>query len=79
MRKLDLRKELKHLYQPSAKQAVAVEVPEMQFVMVDGVIQPGEVVDQSTAFQEATQTLCGLIYGLKFMSKKREAIPTIIP
>src|SRR5688500_11450760 len=34
--KLDLKKELKHLYQPSAKEVVRVDVPALQFLMIDG-------------------------------------------
>jgi hypothetical protein len=36
MKQVNLRKELKHLYDPSAKEVVEVEVPEMRFLMVDG-------------------------------------------
>ncbi len=35
-KKVDLRKELKHLYNPSAKEVSVVDVPEMSFRMVDG-------------------------------------------
>src|SRR5215203_322303 len=35
-KKVDLRKELKHLYNPSAKEVSVVDVPEMNFLMVDG-------------------------------------------
>ena len=35
-KKVDLRKELKHLYNPSAKEVSVVDVPEMSFLMVDG-------------------------------------------
>lgn len=34
MEKLDLRKELKHLYAPSAKKVQVVDVPAFQFAMV---------------------------------------------
>jgi len=37
MEKIDLKKELKHLYQPLAKEVVQVDVPAMNFLMVDGV------------------------------------------
>jgi hypothetical protein len=33
--KLDLRKQDKHLYQPSAKKPVIVDVPAFNFVMID--------------------------------------------
>jgi hypothetical protein len=33
---VDLRKELKHLYTPFAKEVTAVDVPPMNFLMIDG-------------------------------------------
>ncbi len=36
MRKVDLKKELKQLYQASAKDVLAVDVPAFQFLMIDG-------------------------------------------
>ena len=36
MQKVDLKRELKHLYQPSAKEVVQVEVPAFHFLMIDG-------------------------------------------
>ena len=41
MEKLDLRKQYKDLYQPSAKQVSVVKVPSFKFAMVDGAIEPG--------------------------------------
>jgi len=69
--KLDLWKQLKHLYQPSAKECVLVQVPEMQFVMVDGQIEPGLMPGDSPGFAAAIGALYGASYTLKFMSKKR--------
>jgi len=42
MKKLDLKKELKHLYRPSAKKVEVVNVPQFDFVMIDGQFEPGE-------------------------------------
>jgi hypothetical protein len=36
MKKVDLKKELRHLYSPSAKESQTLEVPEMTFLMIDG-------------------------------------------
>jgi hypothetical protein len=36
MSKLDLKKENKKLYNPSAKEVSIVDVPEMNFLMIDG-------------------------------------------
>jgi hypothetical protein len=75
MEKLDLRKELRYLYSPSAKTVELVDVPEFRFVMIDGTIQPGQAVDASPEFQDATGALYGASYTLKFMSKLREVDP----
>lgn len=74
-RKLDLKKELKHLYGPSAKQVQVVDVPEMSFLMVDGAIEAGAEPATSESFEQAMQALYGLSYTLRFMSKKREENP----
>lgn len=34
--KVDLKKDLKHLYNPSVKEVTLVDVPPMNFVMIDG-------------------------------------------
>ncbi len=75
MQKLDLRKELKHLYAPSAKQVQLVDVPELQFAMIDGAIEPGSEPGQSPAFAEALQALYGVSYTLKFACKQRAENP----
>ncbi len=72
MKILDLRKQYKYLYQPSAKKIEAVQVPELQFAMIDGAIEKGQAPGTSPRFQEATQALYGLAYTLKFMFKKRK-------
>jgi len=36
MEKIDYKKELKHLYRSSAKKVEVVEVPKMNFLMIDG-------------------------------------------
>ena len=75
MATLDLRKEFKHLYQPSAKVPVLVEVPEMQFLMVDGRGDP----DNSQEFQNAVMALYSVAYTLKFTAKKGPARRWITP
>lgn len=66
MDKVDFKRELKHLYQPSAKAFSLVEVPEMQFLMVDGHGDP----NTAQSYKEAIEGLYGAAYQLKFMSKK---------
>ena len=73
--KLDLKKQLKHLYLPSAKEVVAVEVPEMQFAMIDGQIEPGMSPGDSPDFAAAIGALFSVSYTLKFVSKKRPVDP----
>lgn len=75
MEKLDLKKQLKHLYQPSDKQVSLVDVPEMKFLSVDGEVESGLMPGDSPSFAQAIGALYGLAYGLKFMSKQREKDP----
>lgn len=73
--KLDLRKRYRELYNPPAKQAVLVEVPPLQYAMIDGAIEPGQSPGTSPAFHEAIAALYGIAYTLKFMSKQRPQNP----
>ncbi len=66
MQKIDYKKELKHLYKPSAKKVEIVDAPKMNFLMIDGQGDP----NTSQAFQDAIETLYPLSYTLKFMIKK---------
>jgi hypothetical protein len=72
MKILDLKKQYKSLYQPSAKKVEIVQVPSLQFVMIDGAIEKGSEPGKSPAFAEATQALYSISYTLKFMLKKRK-------
>ena len=79
MIKLDLRKELKAFYAPSAKKVEALEVPPFQFAMIDGAIEPGSEPGLSPAFKDALQALYGVSYTLKFMVKQRKEDPVDYP
>ena len=68
MKKIDYKKELKHLYKPSAKEVVIVNVPQMNFLMIDGAGDP----NTSQTFQDAVESLYALSYTIKFMVKKGE-------
>ena len=72
MKKLDLKKDLKYLYAPSARKVEVVQVPAMNFVMIDGAIEPGMAPGISPLFQENMQALYGAAYTLKFMAKLRK-------
>ncbi len=72
MKTLDLKKQYKDLYLPSAKKVETVQVPRLQFAMVDGAIEKGHGPGDSPGFQEAVQALYGISYTLKFTLKKRK-------
>jgi hypothetical protein len=56
--KIDLRKELRHLYRPSAREPAIVDVPDMNYLMVDGQGDPNTVPE----FQDA----CNALYGASY-------------
>ena len=66
MNKLDLKKELKHLYQPSIREVVEVDVPPMNYLMIDGKGDPNTAQE----FADAITALFATAYTLKFMVKK---------
>ena len=70
MEKIDYRKQLKHLYGPSAKKVEIVDVPQMNFLMVNGEGDP----NTSKAFGDAIEALYPLSYTLKFMVKEKMGI-----
>jgi hypothetical protein len=53
MTKIDFKKEWKHLYQPSSKEFEIVEVPPMNFLMIDGQGDPNTAQE----YQEALEAL----------------------
>lgn len=66
MQKIDYKKQLKDLYRPSPKEVVVVEVPEMNFLMIDGQGDP----NTCQHFSDAVEALYSLSYTLKFMVKR---------
>lgn len=79
MKTLDLKKELKNFYEPSAKRVDFIEVPRFHFLMVEGAIEPGMTPGTSPLFQENTEALYGIAYTLRFMLKKRKVDPVDYP
>ena len=79
MEKIDLKKDLKHLYFPSAKKVEIVDVPAFNFVMIAGAIEPGQGPGTSPGFQQAMQALYGAAYTLKFMAKLNKENPVDYP
>jgi hypothetical protein len=65
MAKIDFKKRMADLYAPGGRVVTTVDVPEMNFVMIDGKGSP----DAST-YQEAVEALYSISYTLKFMVKK---------
>lgn len=66
MAKIDLRRELRHLYLPSAKNITEVMVPEFVYLMVDGKGDPNSSAD----YAAAVEALFSVSYAAKFMLKK---------
>ena len=64
--KIDLRIDLKHLYKPSAKSIVSVDVPTMRFLMIDGHGNP----NTSNDYAQAVEALFSVSYTAKFMVKR---------
>jgi len=74
MPKLDLKKQYREFYGPSAKEPSIVDVPEMQFLMIDGAGDP----NTSVAYAEAIEALYAMSYTLKFLSKTAEDVDYVV-
>ena len=74
MDKIDFKKVEKHLYKPTHKTFSILEVPTMQFLMVDGHGTPG-----NEAYQDALAALYAISYKVKFASKKEFAKDYVVP
>jgi len=66
MEKVNLKKDLKYLYNPSTKKFAPVNVPTLNFLMIDGIDNP----NTAKSYSEAVEVLYGLAYTIKFMVKK---------
>ncbi|RLC97453.1 MAG: hypothetical protein DRI77_07235, partial [Chloroflexi bacterium] len=75
MRKIDFKKEWKHLYRPLAKEFEVIDAPPMQFLMIDGHGDPNTAQE----YQEAVEALYSVAYKLKFMSKKEKEMDYVVP
>jgi len=74
MNKVDLKKTLKHLYNPSTREVSVVDVPPMNFLMIDGAGDP----NVSPEYQQAIEALYSLSYTLKFMVKKSAGVNYVV-
>jgi hypothetical protein len=66
MAKLDMKKELRLLYHASAKNAVQIDVPALNYLMIDGKGDP----NSSQEYAQAVEALFSVSYTAKFMVKK---------
>lgn len=66
MEKIDFKIKLRQLYLSSAKEVVQVDVPTMNYLMVDGEGDP----NTSQEYSDAIETLFSVSYATKFMVKK---------
>ncbi len=66
MAKIDLKKELKHLYKPSKAKFTIVDVPEMNFLMIDGHGDP----NTASEYQQVVEALYAVAYAVKFALKE---------
>jgi hypothetical protein len=67
--KVDLKKELKQLYNPSAKEVSTVDVPAMNFLMIEG-----EGAPSSPQYMQSIEALFTVSYTLKFIVKKAQGV-----
>jgi hypothetical protein len=74
MSKVDFKKEYKNLYVPP-KKFVIVEVPKMQYLMVDGHGDPNVAQE----YQDAIEALYAVAYKIKFTSKKQLGRDYVVP
>ena len=74
MNKIDFKKTLKQLYNPPKGNFHLVEVPEMNFLMVDGKGNP----NKTPLYQQAIEALYSMSYGIKF-ALKTQGYDHIVP
>ncbi|NIS78737.1 MAG: hypothetical protein GTO14_00570 [Anaerolineales bacterium] len=75
MTKVDFKKEWKHLYNPPKGKFTVVEVPSMQFLMLDGRGDPNTAKE----YQDAIEALYAVAFKIKFASKKSLGKDYVVP
>ena len=74
--KIDYKKELKQLYNPPKKEPVIVDVPPMNFLMIDGRGDPNSAQE----YKDAITTLYPVAYSIKFAVKEQAELNfTVMP
>lgn len=74
MPKIDFKKEKKELFTPPQEFTI-VDVPEMQFLMIDGHGDP----NTSREYRDAVEALFAVAYKIKFSSKKQLVMDYVVP
>lgn len=72
--KVDLKRTLKYLYGPSADAIMVVDVPPVNYLMIDGSGDP----NTSQAYKDALEALYALSYGLKVATKETLGIDYVV-
>jgi hypothetical protein len=67
--KIDFKKELKHLFNPPSREPVLIEIPPINYLMIDG---RGDPIAKEA--QEAIETVYPVAYTIKFTYKKAREI-----
>ncbi len=75
MTKIDFKSEWKHLFKPSSKEFEMVDVPGMNFIMVDGHGDP----NTAESYLQAVEALYAAAYKIKFHSKKNLERDYVVP
>ena len=75
MTKLDYKKDLKHLYFPPQGKFTVVDVPSMNFLMIDGHGDP----NHSLQYQQVMEALYSMAYSLKFALKPQGVEYSVAP
>lgn len=73
MSKTDYKKELRHLYH-ATKEPVVVDVPPMNFIMIDGSGDPNTTPE----YQHAVEALFSVSYAVKFKMKKTQGVDYVV-
>ncbi|MDF1514378.1 MAG: GyrI-like domain-containing protein [Anaerolineae bacterium] len=68
MTKIDYKKEMKAFYNPSRKDFIVIEIPPMQYIMIDGHGDP----NTAQSYKDALAALYAVAYTIKFNSKKQD-------
>lgn len=72
MKILPLKKQCAQFYRTSTSRIELLQLPALQFLMIDGAIEKGSEPGKSPGFAAGTQALYSIAYTLKFMIKKRK-------